>query len=168
MAVCAIQNNSNQKSGKLSYFGSMIIGAISGYSLKWALPITSQEKDERYNSELSKIRLNVKKARMDEIEIIRKEASTIPGADEFLKMHDNGKLLYREIKKCNGALSEKLMILLTRVNDVAINTRIIGIKTVKSFTKSIRPTGAFLVIGTGIALGIALINNIAKVASKSS
>lgn len=167
MAVCAIQNNSNQKSDKLSYFGSMIIGAVSGYSLKWALPITSQEKDERYNSELSKIRLNVKKARIEEIEAIRKEASTTPGADEFLHMYDNERLIYREIKKYNGSLSEKLMTLLTRVNDSAIKARTVGIQTVKSFTKSIRPTGGFIAIGAGIALGIALINNISKEASKS-
>lgn len=168
MAVRAIQNDTNENSGKLSYIGSAAVGALGGYSLKWIVPLTANEKDERYRSELSKIRLEAKKARMDEFELIKKEASKIPGADEFLHMYDNKKLLYTEIKKRKGSLSENLSSLLARVNNSAINARDIGIEKLTSLTKSIRPTGAFIALGIGLALGIALINNIYKVASKNS
>lgn len=166
MVVRAIQNDSNENSGKLSYIGSAIVGAVGGYSLKWALPITSHEKDERYNSELLKIKSKMKQARLDEIELIRREALITPGADEFLKIHDKGELLYHEIKKSKVSLADKLMNLLTRVNDSAIKAKIIGTQTVVAFTKYIRPTWAFVAIGTGIALGSTFIHNIYKQASK--
>lgn len=168
MAVRAIQNDTNENSGKLSYIGSAIVGAVGGYSLKWGLPVTSQEKDERYHDELSKVRIGVKKARMDEAELIRKEASTIVGADEFLRLYDNKKLIHTEIKKYKGSLAEKLTSLLIRVNNSAIIARDIGIKKIIFYTKSIRPTGSFIAIGTGVALLIALVHNIYKEASKKS
>lgn len=168
MSVRAIQNDTNENSGKLSYIGSAIVGAVGGYSLKWGLPVTAQEKDERYRDELSKVRIGVKNARMDEVGLIRKEASKIVGADEFLHLYDNNKLIHTEIKKYQGSLSEKLTSLLARVNNSAIIARDIGIRKIISYTKSIRPTGAFIAIGTGVALITALVHNMYKEVSKES
>jgi len=57
MAVSPVQNNSNKN---VSYAKSAAIGALVGYSSKYLLPISSQEKDDSFVSEMTKIKVNAK------------------------------------------------------------------------------------------------------------
>lgn len=54
MALRAVQIN-NDNSGTWSYTGSAAIGAFAGYSLKYILPVTSQERNESFNVFCDKI-----------------------------------------------------------------------------------------------------------------
>jgi len=65
MVVSPVQNNNNNK---VSYVKSAAIGALAGYSLKYLLPITSQEKDEVFISEMNKIKAKAKGNTLKELE----------------------------------------------------------------------------------------------------
>lgn len=165
MTVDAVQTTTNT-SKKMSYLGSMAIGAMSGYVLKWALPVSSSEKDEIYNSELAQIQLNAKKAGEYEIEAIKKEPHE--GIDEFIKLSNEGQLDYNEIKNIKEPLYSKIKDLFARVSEKIEETKYIGEQKLTFFTKGIRPASAFIFIGTGIGLTIALINNIIQNAKNTN
>lgn len=162
MAITAIQNNSNNNSSRMGYMSSAILGALSGYSLKWLLPLTTQEKDQNYRDELVQVSHNAALARVNEIETIRREASKIQGADEFIRMYDNNKLTSFDIKKIDEPLSGKLTALLSRINNAAHKIKTEERENLIFRIKKIRPALTFISIGMGIALGIALVHNISK------
>jgi hypothetical protein len=162
MTVDAVQNN------KMSYIGAMTIGAVTGYSLKWAIPITSEEKnDGNYSAKLSEIRKKAQKAKEKEVETIKKEAAGIPYGDEFVKMTENNQLDYSKIKDLKGTKQEALMNLFERINDAAKNISHDGIKELNAKTKALRSTGTFISLGILTGLLIAAVGNIIKTPSKN-
>lgn len=162
MSVSAVQKNNNL--GQMNYLGSMSVGAISGYALKWALPINSSEKnDEKYVTELNQIKKDARLAKIKEFESIGKDFIKSTGIDEFIHMFDDEKLPDVEAKGLESTkqpLPENLSQLFKRINDAGNEAKELGIKKLNHFTKGIRSTAAFVLIGAGVALGIALIHNI--------
>lgn len=142
MAVEVVQKNTN--SGKINYIDAAAIGAIGGYTLKWAIPITPQEKDKRYNTTLVAI-----------------EKKNLDGVDVYIRLQDEKKLSPTEIKQIKQILSEKF-------NNNVLKTKELGKQVLVSFTKSIRPTKTFLLLGTGLTVGTAIIYNIFKEIAKDS
>lgn len=169
MAISAIQKDSNGNSGKMSYMGSMAVGALGGYASKWAIPLSKSEKNDKegYGAELSKIRRDARQARADEVEVIRKEASKTLGADDFVRIYDNNRwTTFSEIKKVEDPLSEKLMVFLRRINDAESKVRDEGKRKLMLRTKDIRSTGAFIALGMAVALEIAFVYNLFKATPK--
>ena len=132
MAVEVVQNNN---SGRISYTKAAAIGAIGGYALKWAIPITTQEKDKRYNATLIKI----KNINLDEVDV-------------FVRLQDN-KLSSSKIKEINK-------ILLSEIKNSVKITKKVAEKFLVAFTKSIRPTKTFVSVGVGLTVGATVIHNI--------
>lgn len=154
MTVNALQKN---ESSKYSYTKTAAVGAVSCYILKWALPVMYQEKDERYYEGLKKVYSEVRNARKNEIESIRN--SNCPGADEFINMHDKKQLNRRNIEKLSKLSATNVMNLFIRVNEYTKNVYSIYKSDLHTSTKSIRPTGTFVLSGILIGLGVAAINN---------
>lgn len=77
MAVDVVQNNN---SGRINYLDSIALGAIGGYALKWAIPVTSQEKDIRYNKALRKIEDEtmkiIQKSSLNEVDAFVRECNS--------------------------------------------------------------------------------------------
>ncbi|MDD3437482.1 MAG: hypothetical protein PHC64_10060 [Candidatus Gastranaerophilales bacterium] len=81
MAVNAVRNDGNHK--KTSYLKSIVIGGITGYALKYAIPITPQEMDDDFNARLGQIKESAKSFKP-------------PEADEFI--NSGKRALIAEIK----------------------------------------------------------------------
>jgi hypothetical protein len=155
MVVEAIRSNDNPK--RISYIDSAIIGALGGYALKWVIPVTSQEKDTAYKTALLNIEKEAKKAAFAEIEKIRQTKPD--GFDVFERVY-NKQVYESGIEKLPKHLMDKVMPLIARVNEKAETTKVVGKHILTTFTKSIRPSKAFLEIGVGLTIGAALIHNI--------
>jgi hypothetical protein len=156
MAVNAVQNK------KMSYTGATIVGAVGGYSLKWAIPVISGEKnDTSYSSKLSDITKNSQKSRKDEFEKIKKEAHELPYGDEFVKMNQNGDLDYSKLEGFKGTKQEALTNLLARLDDAATSVKEEGVKELNTKTKALRPTSTFVFLGILAGLLTAALYNIA-------
>lgn len=166
MAIDAVKNNTPKK--KTNCFNSTVIGGVTGYALKWIIPITKSEKDKSYLDELSLINMNSKKVRLEEIESIKKNLHKIPGADTFIKLNEQSKLCYREINKLNFPLRDNVEELFDRVNKAASEFKIEGERFLKLKTKDIRPTRAFIALGAAIGLFTALIRNVSKEIKKNA
>ncbi len=160
MAVSAIQKDTNNNSHKMSYIQSAATGALIGYSLKWAIPVTPQEKDEIFNAKLKEISATAQAERLKEFENIKNIEPKTQAKDTFIKLHDDKKLNEVEIKKLAEPLCTQVMDFKNRVNETAKTVRKVGRKTLNAFTKSIRPTSTFVLTGMGIALCIAFLHNI--------
>lgn len=154
MAVSAIEKNKTHNSGNISYLKSMTFGALTGYVLKYALPITPQERDENFKTALNEIKLRAQQAKIDEIMLIKEEKNELEGAD-FFNRKKNQKFKLSEIKN-----NEKVMKLIRRVNEKAREVNILGRKKENAYVKNIRPNGTFIFAGAGIALLAAITNNI--------
>lgn len=162
MPVDAIDDRNAKLLSGTSYIGAALTGAVSGYALKWAIPLTRQEKDETYAAGMSQSRRDYWVARKSEIEEIRKSKNKIECADLFIKLNDENKLTLAQIQKAKAPVYDKLMILFNRINEVGLVAKIEGKRIIKIRIKDLRPTFVFILLGTGFGLGIALIKNIAK------
>ena len=158
MAVEAIQKNNTNNSRKMSVASSATIGALAGYTLKWALPVTSLEKDEKYTLGLEKIRQVAKQARADEKLAISKSKGA--GVDTFNKLDKNGLLNRDEINKLKGAKKTQVEELYSRLGKAAIRAKTDGRKALNATTKNLRPVSAFMLAGVAVASGIAFIHNL--------
>lgn len=163
MAIEATQNSNNR--GKTSYIGAIAVGSLCGYSFKWACPIIKDEREDlRYKTEFEKVQNKALAARNEEIECIRSEIKKTSGADEFIKLHDKNAI--SEIEKAKEPLKSNMESLLKRVEDVAEATKKLGHNKIDSYTKAIRPTAPFIIIGAATAFIFALGSNIARNARK--
>ena len=158
MAVSAIGKNDNTNSGNISYLKSIAVGVLTGYSLKYILPVTLQEKDEHFNAALNGIKTKAKEAKLQEIEAIKQIKPKTKEADTFIKMHDSNKLSLSEIKKDNDVIK-----LIKKINAKSRNIKIQGRKALNGATKAIRPTGVFLVTGAVVGFAVALTCNILNI-----
>lgn len=159
MAVTTVQKNEDYTK-RASYLTSGAIGTIAGFSLKYAIPITAQEKDVHYHNELKRINIAARQTRRDEIEAIRNAEVKSNATDTFIKMYDNNNLRLSEIKKLKSPLSDEVMTLFSRINEKAKVIKRTEKKALKEYIKGIRPAGIFLALGLTIGLGSALIYNI--------
>lgn len=158
MSVNAVQNNNS--SNKMSYIGSMTVGAFCGYASKWALPITAPEKDEIYKAGLARVKNEARLAKINELKLIGKDFLKSTGVDEFIHLFEDEKLTDSALKEPKRALPEDVSELFKRIRSIGNQAEELGIKKLNLITKGIRPTGTFALIGASIALGIALTNNI--------
>lgn len=160
MALKAVQktNETPRTPFILSYTKCAAAGALIGYSLKYFLPVTPQEKDENFNAALNEIKVKSKEAELAEVAKIKKLQSE--AADIFIRMYDAKKLDSSEIGKVKPALVHDVMQFFIRVNDEAKKIEVDELKKLKASIKNIRSTGVFIGIGLTIGLLIAVINNI--------
>lgn len=166
MALSSVQTN--EYSRKKSYFKSAAVGAIAGYTLKWAAPVTKAEKDKNFYCELKRIARKISSKKNKEIEKIRTKIKTIEGADEFLKLYDNKKLNISEIDKLKNPLSNKVLELYVKFNQNINNVKRINCKKLITNTKNLRPTSIFVGIGAGIGFLVAALSNISAIEKENS
>lgn len=168
MALDAVQKNKNN-SGQMSYIKATAIGALTGYSLKYILPISPQEKDENFKTALKNNRLKAKKAKLAAIENIKNSKNQSAINDTFIRMYDKKQLKPSLINKLENHLRGGILEIIKTVNEIAKFEKLNGKKDLIAITKSIRPTGTFIAIGFIFGFVVALINNISnKVSAENS
>ena len=160
MSVNAVRQNENTPASYLKY---LALGAVSGYALKYALPLTAQEKDENFNAELNKIKARAESIKQKEFEEIRRTPNPHSIAvDTFLRMFKEKKLNESELQKLPEDLFSKVMDLKTRVDSKAQEVLYTDLANLKIVTKRLRPTSTFIIAGAAIGGAFALIRNILK------
>lgn len=159
MALRAVQKNKDD-SGTLSYTKSAAVGAFIGYSLKHILPVTHQEKDEKFNASLNAIKVKTKEAELAEVKKIRSLRRQSEAADTFIRMYDAKTLNPSDFDKVKKTLVNDVKQFFTRVNEEAQKINEIEIKKLKKSIKKLRPTSVFVVMGFVTGLLIALVNNV--------
>lgn len=164
MAVSAVKNSDRPK--RISYLESTVAGILTGYALKYILPVTSQEKDEHYIAALKTIKKDAKAAKLEEIAEIKKNPSA-PCSDIFLKMHNNQELKISKIKSLKESSARHVLNIITRINNNAREAMNIEKRALIAKTKDIRPTHIFIIIGGAIGLLIATTVNIGREIAKN-
>lgn len=163
MSVQAVQKVDNVSVNYPSY---VISGGIIGYSLKWILPLTHQEKDKHFKSELKQTRVKINAARAEEVASIRNKLPHDEATDIFLKLYDENKLNESQLKKLSEPILDKVLSLRESVNHKAKEALITGRDNLITLTKKIRPTSIFILTGMGIGFATALtINEINSISS---
>ena len=156
-SICKEKNDTRN----MNYTMPTLTGAIAGYSLKWALPLTQREQDENFKAECKEIRKLARIARDNEIKLIKSEINTTPGADKFIRIYNKGiTKLHKEIKRAKKPLKDNLKNILIRISHAKSEANSIGRDKLIAYTKKIRPTPAFIAIGAAIGLLFPLVHNI--------
>lgn len=143
---------SNQRENKTSYFFATTFGLACGYSAKWLLPINKHERDDEYISKLKNIAEEAKLAMRKEVNIIEKTRPV--GTDEFLS------IINKTAKDIKAPLSINVMELFNRITEKASIVKETEITKLKAYTKYIRPTFPFLLIGGSTGFMYAIVKNI--------
>lgn len=157
MSVNVVRRNDEPHT---SYLKSAALGALTGYALKYMLPLTPQEKDDTYVNSLKELRDKAKNIRLAEIEAIRKKESKSEAEKVFLKIYDAKKLKNIGDQNLSENLLSKVIEIRAKVNKDALRALDHGKKTLEALTKSIRPTSVFVPIGAAIGILAAFGNNI--------
>lgn len=158
MSVRAVQNDNNQ--GRMSYLNSGLFGALAAYSLKYIIPIMPQEKDEFFYAELNEIKQKAKALKTSKIDEIRNTKNKTPAMEQFIYLHDKGKLKSSKIRSQSESLRKGLSEILFNINNSARNLIQREKVMLITKTKEIRPASTFIIIGTLAGTAIAGINNI--------
>jgi len=164
MAVSAIQNNNNPNKGykSKSYLGSIALGATAGYSLKWLLPLTPQEKDEEYSLKLDKLKSESKLSA-----IKAASSSNEPGSDIFTS-YIKSKMPYSVFSK-DKAEKNIIFKFIKTVNKKARLLVAEGFKAIVLRIKDLRPASVFIATGAAIGLSFAFVSNVInKMSSNNS
>lgn len=157
MAVTSIQKNSTSN---VSYTKYACVGAISGYSLKYLIPITSREKDAKYKNEIKRINQNSIQVKLTAIDNMKKVQNKPVAESTFLNLFTQNNLKISSIKKLGSHLSKDVLGLITKINEEARASKLSQIKALDCHTQKIRPAIHFVSIGLFAGLGVALIHNI--------
>lgn len=162
MAVSAVQKSDNSNTRNASYLKSGVIGTLTGYSLKYLIPVTSQEKDEFYNAAVDEIETKAQKTRLNAIKAFAPQVkSEIESTDKFVRMCNNSDLTHAELNaKIN--LSENVTNLIHQVNNKGKEVVRQGMESLNATVKSIRPTSVFVLAGVSIGIGAALVQNVSN------
>lgn len=163
MVVSAIQNNNTKKSGNINYLGAATLGGLTGYALKYILPITPQEKDANFKAELAQIEAEAKQTRINDIEAIRKIAKKDLAQDTFISLYDKGKLDIENINNLDEPLKIKVKSLFFETSENADYLLKRRTKSLQALVKGIRPTVTFAAIGVFSAISVALYHNITNI-----
>lgn len=148
MAVEAVQSN-QQKSHQASYIKSAVAGGLGGYALKYVLPLTPQEKDEKFFNDINGVKEILKTKEINEI---RKSPLRTDAQDEFVKLIDNNEIKFSKFSGKTG-----LIEFLSHFN---MRAREAAKKIVTTYNKDIRPANSFIAIGAGFALATAFVYNV--------
>lgn len=157
MSVNVVRRNDESHT---SYLKSAALGALTGYALKYMLPLTPQEKDDTYVNSLKELKDKAKNIRLAEIEAIRKKEHKSEAEEVFLKIYDAKKLKNLGDQNLSEHLLSKVIEIRAKVNNDALRALNHGKKTLEALTKSIRPTSVFVLIGAAIGILAAFGNNI--------
>lgn len=163
MTVKAVNNNEPKR---VSALKAAAIGGLTGYALKYALPLSKSERDELYQAHLQGIDEKVKVAKLQEIEAIRNSQTKTLATDVFVGLVDKKEVNAPKIKSFKQPLATHIMELVTQVNDKGRAVKAYEKASVDAITKKIRPAKAFVALGAGISLVGAFAYNIANKNSK--
>lgn len=166
MAVIPVQKNET-KSPSVSYIKSAVIGGLTGYTLKYVLPITKEEKDDFYKSFLEKMHKEVTEAKAKEIEAIRNTKSRTLAEDAFISIVDKHGVKTSEIKRLKEPLAFDVMKIVSKINEKGKEVKTYEKEVFKAITKRIRPTRTFVGIGVTAALATAFARNVVKKLSET-
>lgn len=151
MAVNAVQRN-EYRSNQASYTKAAGIGALSGYALKYVLPLTQQEKDEMNSDKVDFKRF----AKMNAIEGITKDDKVL-GRDEFLGLCTNKKLTAGEINALGEPKRTQVFNIIKTINEKA---RVYAESAFVAIKKHLRPAKTFIAVGAAVALSTAFVYNV--------
>lgn len=171
MTVSAVQKNGTNNAGRASYLGYAVLGGLTGYALKYIIPLNKQEKnDENYKADLKKIDNDTEEFKLNKIQELKMTAKNDLAEDTFIKMYDAKTLDAVQINKLNKPLSTQVMNIFAEITEEAEQFRNMKTESLLAYTKQIRPSGAFIAIGITSALVCAILHNIfqKKSASKQS
>lgn len=161
MSVDAVKRSPDSPR-QMSYVKASATGALIGYSLKYIIPVTNQEKDENYNAAFKESAIKTKKMKAAEIEKIRASKDKTELTDTFIRMYDAKTLQPSLIQKLNTPLKDGLLDMVKSLNEKARENLAIEKRNLNAITKSIRPTAVFVGIGVAVGFVSALIINIVR------
>lgn len=168
MPIVAIQETQNSHK-HTSYIGATVLGAIVGHYTKFMLPITPQEKDDRFNGDIKQIGKDARRARQEGINEIKASTDKTPAVDAFIKLCDNNKELSEtEIKKLPENIADELIKFKAQINEKVMQAIHAGKKRVITSTKDLRPAYAFILAGAAIGAFTALVKNMANDSKNSN
>lgn len=161
MAVGVVQKNDTNKSGRANYLKFAAVGGLTGYALKYILPVTSSEKnDENYKIELKKMQADADMTASNEINAMKKFNNKTIVEDTFIKLHDAKKLNVTEINKLSQPLATQVSELYARIFDESEHIIERRTKALTAYTKKIRSSASFVSIGVLAATVGAVVHNI--------
>lgn len=162
MPVIAIQETQPPHK-HTSYVGAAIIGGIVGHYTKFMLPITPQERDDNFKSEMKKVLSDARKARYDGInEVIASNGKT-PAKDAFIRLSKQNKSMSeKEISKLPENIANELLKYKLEINEKVSQVIKTGRKKVAAATRDLRPAYAFIVTGAIVGLFAAFVKNLER------
>ncbi|MBP7211763.1 hypothetical protein KBA27_02915 [bacterium] len=160
MPIMVTENNTK----KSDYANSILCGASLGYSAKWLIPVISPEKQ---TAEYKYFLSTVKKKALDEkyelLNTLKNNKNNYSLARDYYDKNGNSAFSFKSIRKIeNKNLKDQVLSIVSQSNAVARDARMSGRSQLKTFTKSIRPTAAFILIGAGIAFVIETVKSISS------
>lgn len=157
MSVNAVRSSDEPQ--HTSYLKSSALGALTGYALKYILPLTPQEKDDTYMRRLDEIKNKARNLRLKKIAILRAKEPKNEAEEVFLKLHDSKKLKNLGEQNLPEHLLSKVIELRAKINNSAQRALDHGSRSLEAVTKSIRPTGIFVFVGAAVGILMAFGNN---------
>ena len=161
MTVNAIKTNES-KPKHASYLKAAALGGLCGYTLKHALPVTPQEKDEYFDKFLEDLKKQTNETKQKEINAIRNSQNRTLAEDKFISLVDKNEVKMSKIKEIQEPLASQVMDIITKINDKGRATIASSKEVYKAVTKYIRPANTFIALGAGIALAGAFLYNTLK------
>lgn len=177
MTVNAIQSNEQRRTILVPMTKGAAIGAVSGLALKYAYPVTADEKNTDEYIKISK-KINNQKTEYNTrtqnfINSIKAQEKNSLAQDEFVKLFDGLKEgdhvkrsnLRETLKKLADKPSEMFEFkkLCKTSSAIAEESTKQCMSAYNLITKHIRPTGFFLATGAIVGAIIGLVNDIIKV-----
>lgn len=167
MSVDVIQKNNTQIS-RVSYLSSLAAGGIVGYSMKYLIPITKSEKDERYKSAVEKINRDSILERQGVLDQFEKSTTREDVLAAYKDLKQKNKFNPLEISKYEEKISSSLFDLNASANERAAKFISNKHRILKADIKSLRPGGVFVAIGAVAAFVSAFIHNLKTIRKGSN
>jgi hypothetical protein len=158
MTVNAINTNDNKRKNA-SYLKAITIGGASGYVLKHILPITPQEKDERYSLFLHDLKRQTRDAKLKEIGAIRNSQTRTLAEDAFISLIDKKEITVSKVREIPEPTASSVLKIIAQVNEHGRIAKETAKEVFTAVTKHIRPTTTFLGMGAGVAVATAFVYN---------
>lgn len=148
-----------------------VMGALAGYSVKYAVPVSQYERDTFITEGVSRgIRNQIEGARADEIKVIREEIMAAPekflkGVDEFLVKNKRAIILGQKelvdgaIDSLDGNTKVQTKEVLNRISGFGSEATRVAEKSARAVIKEFRPALMFMAVGTAVALSIVTLKN---------
>lgn len=160
MVIGAIKNDNKSKG--INVLGAAFVGGVTGYSLKYALPVNPYEKDNKYFEELSRINVEAKIEKIKRLAGLKERPDNKILADTFEKITSDGKITHSRINALEDSVKGAFLEEIKNANAIAKDVRLQGRLKLDAYTKKIRPTSPMVLLGMGITVTYALLHNIIK------